>query len=484
MADVERMIADAWEYVDEVWEDVVADIDYLLKVDSVEDKAHAAAHMPFGPGPREALSRALEIANRLGLSTTDCDGHIGFGDLVGESDDHIATIAHADIVPVGTGWDFNPLAATRKDGLLVGRGVLDDKGPLVLSLYAAHFFVRQCERTGKRLPLTLRCIVGTNEETGMQDVQHYLEYHPQPLFCFTPDSSFPLVCGEKGQFFASVATRYMPMEDMALQQLEGGTVFNAVPGEASALVRARSVPSSAEGVEAIAEGKSERGDQLVRLRALGVGGHAAMPEGTRNAIGMLTNYLLQSGLCDGPERPFLEFEQMLLSDAYGCGLGIATDDDAFGALTCVGGTVRTECREGEVRFVQSIDIRYPRGITGEVLERVLSKEASDHGLELTDVTDNRPFYLSPDSWQVRELVDTYNRVFEREEEPVTMGGGTYARHFDRAVAFGPYDESHTLPDWAGQEHGPNEAVAEETLRRALVTYIVALSRLNRAEGWL
>lgn len=208
-----------------------------------------------------------------------------------------------------------------------------------------------------------------------------------------------------------------------------------------------------------------------------------MPEGTRNAIGMLANHLLLSGLCDGPERPFLEFEQMLLNDAYGRGLAIATDDEAFGALTCVGGTVRTECREGEVRFVQSIDIRYPRGITGEVLERVISKTAGEHGLELLDVTDNRPFYLSPDSWQVRALVDTYNRVFGRAEEPVTMGGGTYARHFDRAVAFGPYDESHALPDWAGQEHGPNEAVAEETLRSALVTYIVALSRLNQAEGW-
>jgi succinyl-diaminopimelate desuccinylase len=482
MGDIERMIADARSYVDEVWEDVVADIDYLVRVESVDDTEHAATHMPFGPGPREALSRALEIAGRLGLSTTDCDGHIGFGDVVGKSDDYIATIAHADIVPVGTGWDFDPLALTRKDGLLVGRGVLDDKGPLVLSLYAAHFFVRQCERTGKRLPHTLRCIVGINEETGMRDVAYYLERYPQPLFCFTPDSAFPLICGEKGRFAGYVATPYLSAEETSLRLLEGGTVPNAVPGEACALVSTRAVPNPDEGVEATVEGESEHGELLVRLRAHGVGGHAATPEGTRNAIGMLATYLARNGLCDGAERPFLEFEQMLLDDAYGCGLGIATADGPFGALTCVGGTVRTIYRDGLVRFVQSFDIRYPSTITGEVLERLISRIASEHGLELTDTEDLRLFYLSPDSSQVRALVDTYNRVFKRQEEPITIGGGTYARHFERAVAFGPDDQSCSLPDWAGQEHGPNEAVAEETLKRALVTYIVSIARLNQAEG--
>ena len=80
MAD-EKLMSDVEKYVDEVWEDVVADIDDLIQVESVEDRDHAAEGMPFGPAPREALDRALAMAERLGLKTTNCDGWIGFGDI-------------------------------------------------------------------------------------------------------------------------------------------------------------------------------------------------------------------------------------------------------------------------------------------------------------------------------------------------------------------------------------------------------------------
>ena len=147
MAD-EKLMSDVEKYVDEVWEDVVADIDDLIQVESVEDRDHAAEGMPFGPAPREALDRALAMAERLGLKTTNCDGWIGFGDIEGKAG-QIATIAHTDIVPVGLGWHFDPLKLTRKDGFLIGRGVIDDKGPFVLSLYAAHYLKRLSDASGE-----------------------------------------------------------------------------------------------------------------------------------------------------------------------------------------------------------------------------------------------------------------------------------------------------------------------------------------------
>ena len=100
----------------------------------------------------------------------DLDGYLGYADLEGASPRYIATIAHTDIVPLGLGWTVDPLDVTRRDGYLLGRGVLDDKGPFVLSLYAAHFFCRQVAETGQRLPYTLRCIIGNNEETGMKTI--------------------------------------------------------------------------------------------------------------------------------------------------------------------------------------------------------------------------------------------------------------------------------------------------------------------------
>ena len=72
-------------YVDEVWEDVVRDIDRLVQVESVEDKEHAQEGAPYGPAPLEAMTRALRIAERLGLEPHNCEGHIGFADLKGKS---------------------------------------------------------------------------------------------------------------------------------------------------------------------------------------------------------------------------------------------------------------------------------------------------------------------------------------------------------------------------------------------------------------
>ena len=242
-----ELIAQARAYADEVWEDVVRDIDYLVQVQSVEDKPHASVGKPFGPGPREALDRALQIARRLGLECHDCDGYVGYAELAGKSDRYLATIAHADIVPLGDGWTVDPLRVTRKDGYLLGRGVLDDKGPLVLSLYAAHFFVRRAQADTEELPYTLRCIVGTNEETGMEDVEHYLRAFPEPAFCFTPDATFPLICGEKGRLFVEVASSEVKGDDARIVELEGGTVANAVPGSAHATVRA-SLPLKIVGI--------------------------------------------------------------------------------------------------------------------------------------------------------------------------------------------------------------------------------------------
>jgi len=45
---------------------------------------------------------------------------------------------HMDIVPPGEGWDSDPYQVTEQDGVLYGRGVLDNKGPLASILVAAE----------------------------------------------------------------------------------------------------------------------------------------------------------------------------------------------------------------------------------------------------------------------------------------------------------------------------------------------------------
>ncbi len=82
----------------------------------------------------------------------------------------------------------------RREGWLLGRGVIDDKGPAVLSIYAGAFFLRE----GITPRYTFRALLGCDEEVGMTDVKHYLAGHEQPLFLFTPDAEYPVCNAEKG----------------------------------------------------------------------------------------------------------------------------------------------------------------------------------------------------------------------------------------------------------------------------------------------
>ena len=348
-------------------------------------------------------------------------------------------MAHTDVVPVGLGWHFDPLKLTRKDGFLIGRGVMDDKGPFVLSLYAAHYLKRLADASGEPLPHTLRCIVGCNEETGMADVDYYLAHYDEPDFLFTPDADFPLICGEKGRVQAAFTSADLAGGRIA--ELDGGTVANAVCGLATALVSADA-------------------DALPAADAIDV-----------EAAG---------GICSDAEREYLEFERKIMGSTDGSTLGIAATDKVFDPLTCIGGTVRTK----DGRITQTIDSRYPSSITSDAIEKTLREVAEAHGatLEIQSATD--PFLIDPDSPEVRTLVATYNELTGSDGHAFTIGGGTIAlfqffklRLFRRAAAFGPNDPGFEFPDWVGSEHGPDEGIAESQLKLALKIYIVGLVRL-------
>ena len=184
------MMNQAWiqEHVDsfiaENREALLRDMKTVIDIDSVE--APAEPNAPYGAGVRKALDAALAIARDLGLSTGECDGYMGYADVKGDSDTQLATITHLDVVPAGNGWDSDPFDMIEKEGWLIGRGVSDDKGPALLTLYMAKFFKEYCDQTGETLPYTLRVLLGCSEETGMTDVDYYLERNPMPAFCLPP----------------------------------------------------------------------------------------------------------------------------------------------------------------------------------------------------------------------------------------------------------------------------------------------------------
>ena len=453
-------------FVAEQWPAFLADAERLISIDSSLDAEHAAPGAPFGPGPRAALDEALAIAQRMGLEPHDGDGYAGFADLPGESGQQIGVIGHVDVVPAGEGWDFDPFSLTCKEGVLVGRGTSDDKAPLLTALYGLKFWLDR----GANLRHAVRFIFGCNEESGMGDVPYYLERNDAPDFLFTPDAEFPLCYGEKGQFGATITSGII---EGAIASFTAGTAPNAVPGIARAVV-------------CVDTGNLPKADRIevspckegALVTATGIAGHASLPEGTLNAIGVLCRYLLSTGVCSGEENAWLQFAASMAECTDGTIANIVCSDADFGNLTSVVGMMN----KIDGAFAMTEDIRFPAAITGSELGAAFEALSHAQGASLAVTACKDPFVVNPDTAPVRALMDAYCSTTGKQVRPFTMGGGTYAREFPNAVSFGPAEEgAYSVPSWVGGMHAANEGIAEEELKRALRIYIRAFGNLAEVE---
>ena len=455
----ENRLSDISRFAESHERDIVRDIARLVSIPSVEGPA--APDAPFGIESKRALDCALQIAEELGLDTVNCENKIGYASI---GEDHgqgyLATITHVDVVPAGDGWTEDPFTVRERDGFLLGRGVMDDKGPSILCLYALKYL----RDSGLPLRYPVRALLGSNEETGMGDLEHYNANYPAPLFCFSPDADFPLIHGEKGIYHGRLISRHTPVNVL---EMTGGVAPNAVPAKASALVRAKALQSS----DAVSVEELEPG--LWKLSSVGVSGHASMPEGTVNAIGRIVDYLLENGIPAEGELPYFRFLARLHAATDGSGLGLQSSDDYFTPLTAVGGKIST----ADGVFCQTIDCRYGISTSGEAITARL-REAAGNAAEIQVDADAAPFYLTLDNPAIQACMDSYNLVTGENARPFTIGGGTYARHFPNAAAFGPEHPERPAPAFAGPIHGIDEAARLSDLMEALKIYIVALLRLE------
>ena len=53
----------------------------------------------------------------------------------------------------------------------------------------------------------MRFIIGTDEESEWQGIKHYLETEQEPDFGFSPDATFPIINGEKGNATVYIETK-------------------------------------------------------------------------------------------------------------------------------------------------------------------------------------------------------------------------------------------------------------------------------------
>lgn len=116
----------------------------------------------------------------------------------GEGEDLIGIVGHLDVVPaIEEDWKYSPFTPTIADGKIYGRGAIDDKGPVISSLYAMKAVMDYAKENNITLNKRVRLIVGLNEEKDWKCINYYKEHEEIPTLGFSPDSDFPCIYAEK-----------------------------------------------------------------------------------------------------------------------------------------------------------------------------------------------------------------------------------------------------------------------------------------------
>lgn len=120
---------------------------------------------------------AMGFANRQRLVPADGSGQPA---LYGERLDApgaptILIYAHYDVQPPDPveKWDSPPFEATERNGRLYGRGIADDKGPMMIALETLAAFVT----VEGKLPLNVKLLIEGEEETGSPSLPGILDTH-------------------------------------------------------------------------------------------------------------------------------------------------------------------------------------------------------------------------------------------------------------------------------------------------------------------
>lgn len=401
----------------------------------------------------EECSKALEFilkrAEDFGLCSemvTDISGHITLGD--GEK--LCGVLTHLDVVPAGNGWSKKPFALTDEDGRLYGRGIADDKGAALVALYC----LRALKESGTEGRNTLRAIYGTTEECGMADMEGYFEKMPLPDYSFTPDSDYGICYGEKGILQLKVST---PINDATMvSQLHSGTVVNAVPDLAYAIVDSSNYEE--QTLTRLAYASSEKYEIRYTIDGLmlvcrGNAAHACEPDKGKNAALSLVD-LLADAYDDKAIGSICSFINYCVNrETNGRSLGLKMSDAASGALTVNLGSVHIEEEIAEASF----DIRYPVTVSGDFVLEQFKKVAENFNLKVDIIHHEAPLYVAKDSALVEMLSESYEAVTGEKPELYTAGGGTYARHLGgKGVAFGP-----AFADDEVNMHNADESIDKE-----------------------
>ena len=395
----------------------------LIKIKSVEGEKTNA--FPFGEGPAKCLNAFLSIASEMGFETVNYDNYIGeviFGS--GNDKDGLAILAHLDVVPEGdvSMWTYPPYDLSFDGKYLYGRGIIDDKGPAVICLYA----LKQLKDEGFIPNRKIKLILGTNEESGWGCIDYYNKVATFPSEGFTPDGEFPVIYAEKGIYHI----KYQFKVGDGVTDIFGGDRVNMVCDKVTLRLKGEDTERVFKGVSA----------------------HGSTPELGDNAIKKALEYLVSVG----------EFSKTDYANLFENATGIKNINDETGYLTFSPNVI--SYNNGIITVL--VDVRYPSLQNLDYIKAELNKIG-----EFTLLHYQKPLFNDKNGKLVKTLLEVFNEKTGQNAKPIAIGGGTYARAIKQGVAFGASFDEHA--------HIPNEKQLLSNYELCYDIYYEAIKNLTK-----
>ena len=431
---------------DKYKENLVSDLKRLISIDSVLTEFNSENEFPFGKGIQEALVWMLELGEKDGFRIKNIDNYAGYIEF--GTGPVFAVLCHLDVVPVGRDWTFDPFGGEVVDGKMYGRGTNDDKGPTM----AAYYAMKMLKDYGFKPNMTIRMILGTDEETGWRGIKHYFKKEGMPNLGFAPDAEFPLIYAEKG-----IHTFNATGSDVKIPYFKSGERYNMVPDSAECKLNI----NLEEEFEAYLKENSYEGSIENGLyKIIGKSAHAMDPTKGVNACTLLAKFLY-----DHIESDFLK--AVLQFDTDGSILGVDYLDEEMGPLTMNLGFASLENNE----YTIGVNNRIPQG-----WDRFDELEEKVNSFSKYINVENIPLhYISKEDDLVKTLMKSYRKYTgDTVNQPITIGGGTYARALTKAVAFGPL-----MPEREEVAHQKDEYMHLGDLYTACAIYADAMYNITK-----
>jgi len=435
--------------MEKYFDDIVNSTVEILKFDS--SLKPAEGEYPFGKETAECLQYFLNLAQSFGFETKNYDNYVGEV-IFGEGED-FAILAHLDVVPAGSGWKYPPFEGVINDDLsdggvagrkIWGRGAMDDKTPAIVCLYA----LKALKDEGITPNRTFKLIVGCNEEAGWKCIEHYNKVAVMPKEGFTPDADFPVIYAEKGILHFSCD---FVINDPPMSALNAGERVNMVCDFASAICTRKAAENLVYYENPIAGTTLSYDNTTNILKAYGKSAHGSTPEKGANALQALLKFF-------STFHPDCKKAYDLLFDDV---TGLKTLQDETGNLTL---SPDLATFKNGVLTVTS-DVRFPATHKKEEIFEKLDGVGAIYNV----VNYQAPLYNDPNGDLIVTLMKVYNEVTGKNESPIAIGGGTYARALECGCAFGP-----ELKDEEATIHQANEYVTFERIRLMSDVYYRAL----------